>query len=108
MRKKIVWLTALGAAVVFTVLYHAKNVGATTATGFMGKTIAMGTFGDIDVFNHFVGPRSADDARGEREERERRNLWLSWQKTKGASDLFVQQNIWGAHGTYRLAHTPGT
>jgi quercetin dioxygenase-like cupin family protein len=107
MRKKIIWLTALSAAVVFAVLYHARNVGATGAVGFVGNTIATGTFGDIDVFNHFAPPRTEDDERGGREEHKWKNVWLSWQKTKGPSDLFVQQNTWDKHGTTGWHTHPG-
>jgi hypothetical protein len=28
----------------------------------------------------------------------KKNLWLSWQKTKGSSDLYVQDNVWTPGG----------
>jgi quercetin dioxygenase-like cupin family protein len=107
MKKKIVCLMALAAAWVFAVLYHARNVGATAAAGFVGTTIATGTFDDIDVFNHFAPPRTDDDERGGQGEHEWRKVWLSWQKTKGPSDLFVQQNVWAKHGSTGWHTHPG-
>jgi len=50
---------------------------ATPAPGFAGKTLAMATFGEIDSHVHTV-PAS----------------WQEMIKTKGLSDLYVQQNTW--------------
>jgi hypothetical protein len=47
----------------------------------------VGRFGDIDASNHVFFP---DDSLRKRF----KNLWLSFQKTKGASDLYVQSNVW--------------
>jgi hypothetical protein len=52
----------------------------------------MGRFGDIDVSNH----RLPD---GSRRSEARDNFWLSFQKTKGPSDLFVQSNVWVPGGS---------
>jgi hypothetical protein len=59
---------------------YVGNVLATTQTpapGFAGKTLAMATFGEID--SHIVSVPSR---------------WLEIMKTKGLSDLYVQQNTW--------------
>ncbi len=68
------------AAIVFAGLYFAGNVLGTPANGFVGATLAKGALGQFDVFNQTTPPDS--------------NLWLSWQKTKGSSDLYVQSNVW--------------
>ena len=59
---------------------YVGNVLATPATpapGFAGKTLATATFGAID--SH-VQPTRPD--------------WRETIKTKGSSDLYVQQNTW--------------
>jgi len=74
-------------AIAVIALYCARNVWATPASGFVGKTVAVGRFGDIDVFNHAILPdpdREGDNGKA----------WISWQKTKGASDVYVQNNVW--------------
>jgi hypothetical protein len=63
-------------------------------------TLALGRFGEIDVFNHFVPPSLQRD-------RHRRDVWLSWQKTKGSSDLYVQSNVWQPGGTTGWHTHPG-
>jgi hypothetical protein len=81
------------------VLYQAESLRATAASGFKATTIASGTFGEIDVFNQsskkdlpagFVG-----------------DVWLSMQKTKGASDLYVQSNEWQPNGSTGWHTHPG-
>jgi hypothetical protein len=66
------------ATIVLTGIYVAK-ARATTASGFVGTTVAVARFGEIDVFNQL--PRNG-------------NVWLSLQKTKGSSDVYVQSNVW--------------
>lgn len=86
MRKKLSCLLIFSAVLAIAALYHSKNVLATPASGFKATTLATGTFSDIDVFNQatqnslpagFPAP-----------------VWLSMQKTKGPSDLYVQSNVW--------------
>lgn len=87
MRKKLVWFVFLGVATVFIALYtgHAR---ATPATGFASSTLALGRFGDINVFNQQVLATSPwrDDGQG-------KNIWKSLQQTQGASDIYVQNNV---------------
>ena len=78
MRKKLSWLMLFSATIVLTGIYVAK-ARATTASGFVGTTVAVARFGEIDVFNQL--PRNG-------------NVWLSLQKTKGSSDVYVQSNVW--------------
>lgn len=81
-------LYALLAAVLLgTALHYAVNAGATPANGFTATTLAKGTLGSFEVFNHFVPPIVS-------EEEDDKKIWLSWQKTKGESDLYVQSNVW--------------
>jgi cupin domain len=78
MRRKLSWLMLFSATIVLTGIYVAK-ARATTASGFVGTTVAVARFGEIDVFNQL--PRNG-------------NVWLSLQKTKGSSDVYVQSNVW--------------
>ena len=77
MKKKWVW-TLL--AVISTVAVYVGSVLATPATmpGFSGTTLAKATFGDLDIKTH---TNPAD-------------IWKAELKTKGDSDLYVQQNTW--------------
>ena len=93
-RRKLTWAVLFGAVIVVTTLY-AGRVLATPASGFIGTTLALGRFGEMDVFNQFVPPPNG------------RNIWLSWQKTKGLSDLYVQSNIWQPGGTTGWHSHPG-
>jgi hypothetical protein len=99
MRRKLTWLGLLGAAMVVTALY-AGNVLATPADRFTGTPLAQGRFGEIDVFNHFIPPNIQQD-------RHKRDVWLSWQKTKGMSDLYVQSNVWLPGGSTGWHSHPG-
>jgi hypothetical protein len=94
MRRKLTWAALLGAVIVVTTLYAGKLL-ATPASGFTGTTLALGRFGEMDVFNRFVPPPNGD------------NIWLSWQKTKGLSDLYVQSNVWQPGGTTGWHSHPG-
>lgn len=95
MRRQLSWVVLLGAAISVTALYHARKVHATPARGFVGTTIAQGRFGEIDVFNQLIPPANKGD------------IWLSWQKTKGSSDLFVQSNVWQPGGSTGWHTHPG-
>jgi uncharacterized cupin superfamily protein len=97
--RKLTWLVAFPGAIVVTALC-AGSVLATPAGGFTGTTLALGRFGDVDVFNHFVPPNTALSKR-------HRNIWLSWQKTKGMSDLYVQSNVWAPGGSTGWHTHPG-
>jgi hypothetical protein len=96
MRRRLV---LLGTAIVVTAL-QVENVLATPPSGFTGTTLALGRLGEIDVSNHFVPPNAPPDG-------DRRNFWLSWQKTKGSSDLYVQSNVWDVGGTTGWHTHPG-
>jgi hypothetical protein len=105
MRRKLTWLVLLGATIMVTVLY-AGNVLATPAKDFVGTTLAVGRFGEIDVFNHLILPNIGQESE-DREERHKRNIWLSSQKTKGLSDVYVQSNVWKVGGSTGWHTHPG-
>ncbi len=103
MRRRLAWLALFGIAIVVTVLYHTKKVMATPADGFVGTTIAQARFGEIEVFNHQVLPSTGHEGH----ERHEKNIWLSLQKTKGSSDVYVQSNVWQPGGSTGWHTHPG-
>jgi uncharacterized RmlC-like cupin family protein len=100
MRRKRIWVVALTAAIGAGALYT-RIARATPADKFSGTTLAVGRFGKIDVFNHLVAEADSQF------EKHKRNVWLSWQKTKGPSDLYVQANTWQPGGTTGWHTHPG-
>ena len=68
---------------------------ATPPSGFTGTTLALGRLGEFQAFNHAV------------QEGFPRRLWISLQRTKGASDLYVQSNVWQPAGTTGWHTHPG-
>jgi len=92
MRRKLAWLVLFGAAIVVTALYVGKAM-ATPASGFVGTTLALGRFGEIDTFNQLIPSPG--------------NVWLSIQKTKGLSDVYVQSNVWQPGGSTGWHTHPG-
>jgi len=98
MRTNLLWVM-LGTLIIGAAVY-VGNVQATPASGFTGTTLAVGRFGDIEASNHLVLPTEPGRGRP-------RNLWLSYQKTKGASDLYVQNNVWAPGGTTGWHTHPG-
>jgi quercetin dioxygenase-like cupin family protein len=75
-------------AVVLYELLFVGRIQATPALGFEATTIAVGRFENIDVRN-------------------RDYPWLSFQKTTGPSDLYVQSNVWAPGGTTGWHTHPG-
>ncbi len=86
MRRKLMGITFLGVAITATAVLGVR-ARATPANAFAGSTIAMGTFGNIDVVNEQLvdNPKRTDDRF--------KKIWLSIQKTKGNSDVYVQNNV---------------
>jgi hypothetical protein len=100
MRGKLLGLAILSAVIVVTALYHAKRVQATAASGFKATPIAVGTFDEFEVFNHSSKELLPAGFPGD--------VWLSLQKTKGPSDLYVQSNFWpGVNPTNGAIATTG-
>lgn len=83
---------------------YVARVQATPAADFTGTTLALGRFSEIDVANHeLLAASAARNGRGHH----RPNVWLSLQKTRGASDLYVQSNVWQPGGTTGWHTHPG-
>ena len=82
------------------VLGYIARVHATSAVGFVGTTLAVGRFGDIDTNNHQI-PSKPQTVPGPA------TPWLSFQKTKGLSDVYVQNNVWQPGGTTGWHTHPG-
>jgi len=99
MRQRSKWLLLFGAGMLVGTLYYSGKIWATTANGFKATTIATGTFGEIDVFNQSTKDSLPAGFDGD--------VWLSLQKTKGRSDLYVQSNAWQAGGSTGWHTHPG-
>jgi hypothetical protein len=98
MRNKLTWGPVLTAVLLLGAVY-AEKAGATDPVGFTSTTIAQGRFGDIDVANQML--REFGDLTPQKD------LWLSLQKTKGPSDLYVQSNEWAVGGSSGWHTHPG-
>lgn len=85
--KRNLMLALFVAAIVGAAFYYSTKAWATPASGFTGLTLAKGTLAQFEVFNHFVLPTLNEDDR---------KVWLSLQKTRGDSDLYIQSNTWAA------------
>ena len=92
MKKKLTWVVLFSVAMGITALYHATKAHATGASGFTSTTLALGRFGNIDVFNSYVPPNVQKDD-------DEKKAWISLQKTKGDSDLYIQSNVWQVGGS---------
>ena len=99
MRRRLTSAMLLSAAVMVTGPYT-RHILATPAAGFVGTTLALGRFGDINVFNSLIPPDFWKS-------RHNSDLWLSWQKTKGASDVYVQSNVWAPGASTGWHSHPG-
>lgn len=96
MRRQI--LTAVAATVALAgAMPGVARLLATPASGFSGTTISVGRFAQIDVMHQLVTES----------DRHRRDLWLSMQRTKGESDLYVQSNVWAPGGSTGWHTHPG-
>lgn len=101
MRQTLAGLLLFSAAMVITTLHYAGNVWATPANSlFKSKTLYMGTFGEIDASDQFIQTNL-------NEQRHKSKMWVSRQKTKGSSDLYVQSNIWQPGGSTGWHTHPG-
>jgi len=100
MQRRLTWIMLFTLAITGALLYRGKAVKATSADAYTSTTLAQGRIGNIDVFNHFLPPNT------KLKDRER-DIWLSWQKTKGPSDLYVQNNVWGVEGSTGWHSHPG-
>src|SRR5512134_1265327 len=98
MRRSLKTMLALAGIAGATV--SVRGVRATPPSGFTGSTIALGRIDEIDVRNHAFFPEDLRDALGEK-------AWVSLQRTKGPSDLYVQSNVWAPGGSTGWHTHPG-
>ena len=88
MRRRQMWLVLLFSAAILVAAHdYARKAWATPAIpGYKGTTLYFGTLQEFEVFNHATKKSLPAGFDG--------NVWLSLQKTKGASDLYIQSNTW--------------
>jgi quercetin dioxygenase-like cupin family protein len=96
MRMRVVCLVLIGATIATTAFYHPGSALATTAEGYKSTSLAVGRFGEIDVFN-FFSLKSAGN----------KQLWQSLQRTKASSNVYVQNNVWAPGGSTGWHSHPG-
>jgi hypothetical protein len=97
MKRKSVWVllvVVVGAAV------YGGNVLATISAGFTSTTVAKSTLGPLDIKAHTVVP--ADPSAGSPA-----TVWETMLKTKGSTDMYIQQNTWLAGGSSGWHTHPG-
>ena len=88
MGRKMLFLTA---ALVVSMGAYARGVVATPSSGFVGTTLAVGRFEEIDVRNSALPDQH----------------WQAKLRTQGQSDLYVQSNVWAPGGTTGWHTHPG-
>jgi len=101
MRRRFTWFLLFSAAILVAGLYYTRSAWATKASGFTSTPLTpfqSARLPEFEVFNHLVAPGS---------EEEDHNVWLSFQKTKGDSDLYVQSNVWQPGGSTGWHTHPG-
>jgi hypothetical protein len=93
------WLLVVCCSLVPGETLWVSSARATPANdGFKGVTTARGLFDEFDVLNH-AQPNEFPPAQTDR--------WMSLQKTKGQSDLYVQSNTWQPGGSTGWHSHPG-
>jgi quercetin dioxygenase-like cupin family protein len=97
MKPKSAWTSLLGAAALAVVLYPANQALATDPVGYTKTPIVQGRFEAIDVANSFVPVDFPKHT----------NVWVSFQRTKYNSDLYVQNNMWAPGGSTGWHSHPG-
>jgi len=99
MRRHFKWVMVLS-PVVLAAVGFVGNIQATPALDFTGTTLSKGRVEEFDVNHHLVGEKPVDD-------HAKRRMWMSQQRTKGASDLYVQSNVWQPGGSTGWHTHPG-
>jgi hypothetical protein len=95
MQKKLGWTLLLSTVIVFTAVYARRAVATppTPPPAFVSTPLAVGQLGEIDVFNQIVLANN--------------RVWASRQKTRGVSDMYVQNNVWQPGGSTGWHSHPG-
>jgi len=100
MQRKLTGFGLLSAVVMVTVLFHAGTASATLPSGFTPLTLAKSVgLPAFDVSNRVILPPTPGQ--------EDPNVWLSKQKTRGLSDVYIQSNTWAVGGTTGWHSHPG-
>jgi hypothetical protein len=86
--------------VVLAALGYVASIQATPASGFSASTISRGLLEEFDVTHPLVAEKSEHD-------NSKRRVWLSQQRTKEPSDLYVQNNVWESGGSTGWHTHPG-
>jgi quercetin dioxygenase-like cupin family protein len=106
---------ALKGILVLALALGAGSAPATPASGFTGTTIALGRFGAFAVRLisgnapeiHVAQQPDAEQLPDAFSREMLDGLWVSFQRTMGESDLYVQNNVWTAGGTTGWHTHPG-
>jgi hypothetical protein len=104
MKRKRMWLVLCIAVIGIVAIYNAELARATTASKFTSQNLIPfpATFERFQVFNHLTHDELEQLAPGFPG-----NTWLSFQKTEGPSDLFLQSNTWQPGGSTGWHRHPG-
>ena len=94
MRKLFVLISAATALVSAA---YVTTVRATPSSLYSGTTLAVGRFGPMDVTSHAVVTEDGTHP----------TVWLSQQKTRGISDVYIQNNVWQPGGSTGWHSHPG-
>jgi hypothetical protein len=105
MARKTTWTLVLALSLAVAAAYVAK-VRATPASGFTGTTMASGRLDAFEVFNHAATASTAAHGAA-RAGKPSPSDWLSLQRTRGVSDLYIQSNVWTPGGTTGWHSHPG-
>jgi hypothetical protein len=98
MRRKLIGALVFSVGLVW-VAGPARTVQATPASGFVSTTLSLGRFDAFETSNISL----PDNLWGNW----RKRVWLSLQKTKGSSDLYVLNNVWQPGGSTGWHTHPG-
>lgn len=99
-QRNVARLALLVAAAVGASAIHPGSALATPAIGYKSAVVAVGSFGDIDVFNYANPPDLGKN--------DGNNLRRLREKTNGQSNLYVQRNVWQPKGSTGWHSHPGS
>jgi hypothetical protein len=99
-RRQLACGVVLCATIAIAAFDHLRSAWATSPVGFSTTTLMKTTVGEVEVLNDAM----LRDAVGDEP---RAKAWLSRQKTKGQSNLYVQSNIWQPGGSTGWHSHPG-
>ena len=103
MRRKLIWLLVVSTVIRGRSRVRREHPGY-AGVGILGHhDLPWAASADFDASHHLCRLLRPMALR-----KRFKNLWLSFQKTKGPSDLYVQSNVWEVGGYHRLAHSPGS